>query len=142
MADSTAKFDARKVGNQEFRDWGGTHLAVYVGRCPVCNRTIYNERDLHIDTGEYGNEYNPDWRGIIGEHSAATLVASEYGYTGDDLNICTICENESERYNRALEIAKSKWKQDESCDNCGRSMTSEQYSEGQGLCFVCIDTIN
>jgi len=28
------------------------------------------------------------------------------------------------------------------CDNCGRTITQEEYNNGQGLCAICIDTIN
>ena len=27
------------------------------------------------------------------------------------------------------------------CDNCGREMTAEENEQGQGLCPICIDTI-
>jgi hypothetical protein len=98
--------------SKQYQDLGGTHQAIFAGRCAVCNNLVFNEQDEH--TGEigayWGEPYNPDWRGVIpANHCADTLRASEYGMTGDDVDLCAICANDKPLYNRGLELAKNKW---------------------------------
>ncbi len=103
-------------GAQDFDDMGGKHQAVYAGQCVVCGTRVFEERDYH-GTGlgavhnrtELGRAYAPDPRGIIGDHSASWLVASEYDMTGADVLTCFNCQNDHPRYERGLRIAKAQW---------------------------------
>ncbi len=94
-------------GAQDFDDMGGKHQAVYAGQCIVCGTRVFEERDY--TAGQLGGAYAPDPRGVIGNHSASWLVASEYDMTGADVLTCFNCQNEQPRYERALKIAKSQW---------------------------------
>lgn len=103
------EFDARKKSAQTFRDLGGEHVAEYAGQCVVCGRNVYAERDIDPETGEPGEAYDPDWRGMIGAHSLSALVASEYGKVGEDVNLCAVCAETRELYHRGLAIAFAQW---------------------------------
>lgn len=95
---------------QDYNDMGGKHQAVYAGKCAVCGSRVYNERDYNSD-GTLTEPYNPDWRGVIPvNHCADTLVASEHGYSGNDVQLCAVCANDEPRYTRGLNRAKTTWK--------------------------------
>ena len=102
------KLNFRTNKPQDFGDIGGKHQAVYLGHCVVCGTRVYGQKDYEGDT--LGATFDPDCRGMIGDHSAAHLIASEYDKTGDDVLMCAICENTQERYQRALAIAYRIWK--------------------------------
>ena len=94
---------------QRFSDWGGEHLAVYVGHCVVCNRRVYQVQDYHGQ--DTGLAYDPDWRGQVAEHSASTLIAEEYGKIGADVHLCIECAETEPRYRQGLEIAMRQWEE-------------------------------
>ena len=88
---------------------GGKHQAVYAGKCAVCGSRVYNERDY--EPGGLTEPYNPDWRGVIPvNHCADTLVASEYGYAGKDIELCAHCAGNSASYKCGVAYAKAIWK--------------------------------
>lgn len=93
---------------QDFDDWGGKHQAIFAGVCVVCGTRVYQERDYHSD-GTLGKPYDPDWRGVIGEHSVDTMRAAEYDKQGNDVLTCCVCANEEPRYKVALKIAMQQW---------------------------------
>ena len=96
-----------KSAPQDFDDMGGKRQAVYAGKCVVCDTRVYQERDYH--GAELGPVYDPDWRGALGNHSACSMVAEEYGATGADVLTCAICANTADKYQHALAIAKKQW---------------------------------
>jgi hypothetical protein len=93
--------------NKEFRDMGGTHYRVPVGKCGCCGSRIYK-------TSEHPNGQNatdPDPRWVFGPKAACnSLEAREYNMAGDDFLICFDCANTRETYERSLVLARKSWK--------------------------------
>lgn len=108
------KFNTTKT--QKWRDLGGEHIAVHVGKCGLCRRSVYQQGDLAVENQEIapGRLYDPDPRGaIVPEHAAASLVAEEYGAQdkAPDALFCWDClwEHGKERYDACLAIAERLW---------------------------------
>ena len=93
--------DFRKAGTQIYHDpWrDADRTCRFVGKCVLCGTRTYA-----FDDGDN------DPRGILGDHTAATLVAEEYEMQGPDVPACFGCQNNSEAlYNMAVHRAKSRW---------------------------------
>jgi len=72
----------------------------YQGDCVTCGRRTYA-----FDDGEN------DPRGILGDHAASPLHATDYDATGPDIPQCFMCANEYETYKSALSYdARRLWK--------------------------------
>jgi hypothetical protein len=77
----------------------GVQTIKYVGKCPVTGVRLYES------TG------SNDPRGPLGIHAVTDFVAEEYGMTGPTLSASWIaCNNDRAKYEKALEIAKKKWR--------------------------------
>ncbi len=114
------KFNTTKP--QQFRDMGGEHVAICVGRCLRCKRNVYQQYDVPRPEADRNaaltrpipKTYDPDPRGLIGPtHASASLVAEEYGAQAKakDAIFCYDClwEGGSERYESCLSIARKLW---------------------------------
>ena len=72
---------------------------IFTGKCAVCGRRTY----------EFSDGAN-DPRGPLGDHANSPLIAEEYGKTGKDIPLCSICANILENYEIALVLANKTWK--------------------------------
>ena len=80
-------------------DWrGADRILRYRSRCEGCGRRTYA-----FDDGEN------DPRGILGDHAASPMHASDYDMVGDDVACCFLCANEEPRYRRVLAVAMRRW---------------------------------
>ena len=70
----------------------------YKGKCVVCGVRTYG-----FDDGE------DDPRGVLGRRSAQEFVAEDYDFEGPDVPSCFECQNDYDRYNWGLTLAKRRW---------------------------------
>lgn len=70
----------------------------YRGDCISCGRRCYG-----FDDGEN------DPRGVLGDHAVSMFYASDYDMTGPDIVACFMCQNDYDRYQYGLELAKRQW---------------------------------
>ncbi len=89
----------RKETSYEDNYGRGIRTAHFMGRCALCGIRTYAFPDGDNDP-----------RGILGDHAAAPMVASDYNMTGLDVPACFTCQNDTEaKYKRILGIAKGRW---------------------------------
>ncbi len=77
---------------------GKDRMCRYKGKCTTCGKRTYA-----FDDGEN------DPRGILGDHAADPLYASDYKSAGPDIAMCFICMNSEPSYRRGLDIARRFW---------------------------------
>lgn len=70
----------------------------YRGDCISCGRRCYG-----FDDGEN------DPRGVLGDHAVDMFYASDYDMTGPDVVACFMCQNDYDRYQYGLGLAKKRW---------------------------------
>lgn len=70
----------------------------YLGDCISCGRRCYG-----FDDGEN------DPRGVLGDHAVSMFYASDYDATGPDVVACFMCQNDYDRYNYGLSLARKRW---------------------------------
>lgn len=89
-----------------YSQWESRNVTVkFAGKCVVCGNRVYQPTD------EAGRPYDPDPRGVFGDHHAAAhLVATEYSMTGADVVMCFDCSNTREKYEQGLAVARGQWK--------------------------------
>ena len=80
-------------------DWrGADRVCRFYGECIVCGRRCYG-----FDDGEN------DPRGVLGDHAVSMFHASDYDAEGPDVVACFACQNDYDRYNYGLKMARRSW---------------------------------
>jgi hypothetical protein len=94
---TTNELDFRRKETSYADGWdnGKIRTAHFMGHCVLCGTRTYAFPDGSNDP-----------RGILGEHAAATMEASDYSMEGPDVPACFMCQNDTEpKYARILAIA-------------------------------------
>jgi hypothetical protein len=105
---TTNELDFRRKETSYADGWdnGKIRTAHFMGHCVCCG----------IRTYAFPNGGN-DPRGILGDHAADAMEASDYSMVGPDVPACFMCKDDDEptrygglsKYRRILAIAKSRW---------------------------------